>query len=156
MGPRIESIAKRLRRRREDERGAEMIEFAIVVVLLITLLYGLITYGVILAAQSTITQAAADASRSGIVTASTAVATAEAQACADIGWMNKTCGAPATFSTANCTFSPNPCNVVTAFAACEMGCPSNVPTNNACLEGDGRPTTTAHRHCSPNCPGSTW
>ena len=40
-----------------------MIEFAIVVVLLITMLYGIISYGLILAAQSTITQAAADAAR---------------------------------------------------------------------------------------------
>ena len=100
MGPRRENIAKRLRRRRDDdERGAELIEFAIVVVLLITLLYGIVTYGLILSAQATITQAAADAARSGIVTASTAVATAEAQACTDVGWMNKTCGTPRPPST---------------------------------------------------------
>ena len=66
-----------------------MIEFAIVVVLLITLLYGIITYGLILAAQSTVTQAAADASRAGIVASSTAVATAEAQAGGDVSWMGK-------------------------------------------------------------------
>ncbi len=66
-----------------------MIEFAIVVVLLITLLYGLITYGLILAAQSTITQAAADAARAGIVATSTASATAVAQAGTDVGWMNR-------------------------------------------------------------------
>ena len=42
-----------------------MVEFAFVVVLLIALLYGIITYGLILAAQATITQAAADASPGG-------------------------------------------------------------------------------------------
>ena len=36
-------IPKTLRRRRDDEHGAEMVEFAIVVVLLIALLYGIIT-----------------------------------------------------------------------------------------------------------------
>ena len=70
-----------------------MVEFAIVVVLLIALLYGIITYGLILAAQATVTQAAADGARAGIVAASTAIATAEAQAATDVGWMNKgTCG----------------------------------------------------------------
>ena len=49
-----------------------MVEFAIVVVLLIMLLYGIITYGLILAAQATLTQAAADAARAGIVASSTA------------------------------------------------------------------------------------
>ena len=49
--------------RRRDERGAEMVEFAFVVVLLIALLYGIISYGLILAAQTTITQAAADGAR---------------------------------------------------------------------------------------------
>ena len=49
-----------------------MVEFAFVVVLLIALLYGIISYGLILAAQSTITQAAADGARAGIVQSSTA------------------------------------------------------------------------------------
>jgi Flp pilus assembly protein TadG len=132
LGPRIKNITNRLRRRHDDEeRGAELIEFAIVVVLLITLLYGIVTYGLILSAQATITQAAADAARSGIVTASTAVATAEAQACTDVGWMNKTCGTPTTFNTALCTFSPNSADVVTAFA-CTENCPSNAA--NSCLK----------------------
>lgn len=130
LGPRTSNIARRLRRRHadNDERGAELIEFALVVVLLIALLYGIITYGLILAAQSTITQAAADAARSGIVSSSTPVTTAEAQACTDVGWMNKTCGGPVTFN--NCTFSPNPADAITAFA-CTEPCPSN--SVNTCL-----------------------
>lgn len=129
LGLRTWRMPKRLRRRR-DERGAEMVEFALVVVLLIALLYGIITYGLILAAQSTVTQAAADAARSGIVASSTAVATAEAQACNDIGWMNKTCGPPVTDNTTLCTFSPNPADAITAFA-CQKACPSNA--TNQCL-----------------------
>ena len=53
-----------------------MVEFAFVVVLLIALLYGIITFGLILAAQATGTEAAADGARSGIISATTAVSTA--------------------------------------------------------------------------------
>jgi Flp pilus assembly protein TadG len=108
-----------------------MVEFAIVVVLLIAILYGIISYGLILAAQSTLTQAAADATRSGLVATSTPVATAEGQACDDIAWMDKTCGKPVTFDANACTFSPNPADDITAFA-CQMTCPSNV--NARCLK----------------------
>jgi Flp pilus assembly protein TadG len=94
-----------------------MVEFAFVVVLLIALLYGIISYGLILSAQSTITQAAADGARAGIVASTTAVATAQAQAGTDVGWMNKgSCGTSATIIT--CVASKAPC-------------PSNV--NNQCL-----------------------
>jgi Flp pilus assembly protein TadG len=94
-----------------------MVEFAIVVLLLITLLYGIVTYGLILAAQATITQAAADGARSGIVT-TTPAATAEAQAGTDLGWMDKgTCGTSGTTIT---------CNAV------EIPCPSNA--NQECLK----------------------
>jgi Flp pilus assembly protein TadG len=120
LGPRTWEVVQKLKRRgtKEDERGAEMIEFAIVVVLLITLLYGIITYGMILAAQATVTQAAADASRSGLVASASAVATAEAQANTDIGWMSKdadTCYKNTTTTAAdpiNCT-------------AVKENCPSN-------------------------------
>jgi Flp pilus assembly protein TadG len=89
-----------------------MVEFAIVVVLLIMLLYGIITYGLILAAQATVTQAAADAARAGLTVGSaTAVSVAETQAGTDVGWMNKgTCGTSGTAIT---------CNAV------EETCPSN-------------------------------
>jgi Flp pilus assembly protein TadG len=106
LGPRTWEFVQTLRRRQGDggdERGAEMIEFAIVVILLITLLYGIITYGLILAAQATVTQAAADATRAGLVlgsatescgsppvtSVSSAGCTAVAQANTDLGWMDK-------------------------------------------------------------------
>jgi Flp pilus assembly protein TadG len=94
LGPHWWKKPKELRQR-HDERGAEMVEFAFVVVLLIALLYGIISYGLILAAQSTITQAAADGARAGIVASSTALSTSEAQAAQDVGWMGKgTCYQP--------------------------------------------------------------
>ncbi len=102
---------------------------------MITLLYGIISYGLILAAQSTITQAAADAARSGIVT-TTPVATAEAQAGTDVGWMDKgTCGTSGTTIT---------CNAV------QEACPSNA--NAQCLK-----VTVAYNYSSnplfPELPG---
>jgi Flp pilus assembly protein TadG len=129
LGTRTWSVSNELRRRREDEHGAEMVEFAFVVVLLIALLYGIISYGLILAAQSTITQAAADGARAGIVASSTAPATAEAQACTDVGWMNKSCAAPSSGSNTVCP-SAVAGSAITA-SACEEACPSNA--NNECL-----------------------
>ena len=119
MGSRTWSFLKILRtKHRRDERGAEMVEFAFVVVLLIALLYGIISYGLILSAQSTITQAAADGARAGIVATSTAVpttpcttspcSTAEVEAGNDVGWMDKgTCGTSGT--TITCVASEAPC-----------------------------------------------
>ncbi len=106
-----------------------MIEFAIVVVLLIALLYGIITYGLILAAQATITQAAADGARAGIVASSTAPTTAEDQACYDVGWMDKSCAAPWSGSNTVCP-GPVAGSAITA-SACEAPCTSNA--NNTCL-----------------------
>jgi len=60
-----------------------MIEFAIVVILLITLLYGIIAFGLILSAPATVTLAAADVVRAGGVASLSAVSTAEAQATTD-------------------------------------------------------------------------
>ncbi|HEY4000255.1 MAG TPA: TadE family protein [Candidatus Xenobia bacterium] len=67
-----------------------MIEFAFVVILLIALVYGIVSLGLSLAAKATITQAAADGARAGIVApSSTAAATAIAQASQDLSWMGK-------------------------------------------------------------------
>jgi Flp pilus assembly protein TadG len=130
LGPRTWELIERLRRRNRDERGAELIEFAIVVVLLITLLYGIITFGLILAAQATVTQAAADAARAGIITSTSSAPTvAEAQACADVGWMDKTCVAPNSGSVTTC---PSPTSSAITASACEEPCPSN--TANTCLK----------------------
>ncbi len=104
-----------------------MVEFAFVVVLLIMLLYGIITYGLILAAQATVTQAAADGARAGIVANSTtptctqstigAVCAAETEAGSDVGWMGKgTC----------------PSSTIITCTATQEACPSNL--NNTCLK----------------------
>jgi Flp pilus assembly protein TadG len=121
LGPRTWRLPKRPGER--DERGAEMVEFAFVVVLLIALLYGIISYGLVLAAQSTITQAAADAARSGIVAPTSAVTTAEGQAATDVNWMGKGCNEPDVAGSAS--------SAITCKATTEQ-CPSNA--NNSCLQ----------------------
>jgi Flp pilus assembly protein TadG len=112
--------------RQRDERGAEMVEFAFVVVLLIMLLYGIVSYGLILSAQSTVTQAAEDGARAGIVASSNVASTAEQQAGNDVSWMGKgqcyephapTPGSPG--AAISCTATPE-------------SCPSN--PNNQCLQ----------------------
>lgn len=152
MGPRTGNFAKRLRRRHgEDERGAELLEFALVVVLLITLLYGIITFGVILAAQATVTQAAADAARAGIVqgtgtvpscnngnsgAVSAAGCAAVQEAATDLGWMNKSAcvewvdTTTPTITSTNVTPSADTGSPITCTATVEP-CPSN--TANTCL-----------------------
>jgi Flp pilus assembly protein TadG len=113
------------RSRQRDERGAEMVEFAFVVVLLIMLLYGIISYGLILSAQSTVTQAAADGARAGIVASSTAVATAETQAGGDVSWMGKgACYEP--------DVTPGPSTAAISCRAWTENCPSNA--NNQCIK----------------------
>jgi Flp pilus assembly protein TadG len=99
VGPRQSSGRQRVGR---DEDGAETVEFAIVVVLLITLLYGIVSIGLSLAAKVTITQAAADGARAGIVmpTKALQISTAEATAANDVAWMGKgTCGTTTTAGT---------------------------------------------------------
>lgn len=56
---------RRLRLRR-DESGAALVEFAFVFVLFVTVLYGLITFGMILAQKQSITNAAADGARAAV------------------------------------------------------------------------------------------
>ena len=64
-------------RRRGDESGAAILEFAFVVVIFVFFLYGLIAFGVILAQKQAITNAAADGARAAV---GSATPTAAAQA----------------------------------------------------------------------------
>jgi Flp pilus assembly protein TadG len=136
LGPRTWRMPKQLWRRR-DEDGAEMVEFAFVVVLLIALLYGIVSYGLILSAQSTVTQAAADAARAGIVASSSGGSTgppcttsactvSESQAATDLGWMDKgACYQPGASPAVGTTSSTLTC------VATEAPCVSNA--SNECL-----------------------
>jgi Flp pilus assembly protein TadG len=60
------SARPRRRLRRGDESGAALVEFALVVGLFMFVLYGLISFGMILAQKQRITNAAAEAARSAV------------------------------------------------------------------------------------------
>lgn len=55
---------------RGDESGAAILEFSLVFVLFVFLIYGLIAYGMILATKQRVTNAAADAAREAVGAAS--------------------------------------------------------------------------------------
>ena len=66
----------RRRLRRGDESGAALVEFSLVVGLFVFVLYGLIAFGMVLATQQRVTNAAAEAARSTVgVADATAAAT---------------------------------------------------------------------------------
>ena len=93
MGPR--KWSEWLRHRQQDERGAELIEFAIVIVLLLTVVYGMVAVGLSLAARESINQAVADGARFGIVqplsstgTVTSATETSsDTEAVNELGWL---------------------------------------------------------------------
>jgi Flp pilus assembly protein TadG len=58
---------RRTPRRRHDERGAALVEFAIASVVLLMLLFGIVTFGYVLSFKSDLTQAAAEGARAGAV-----------------------------------------------------------------------------------------
>lgn len=53
-------------RRHEDERGAVVIEFALVFVMFFMVMYGIVAYGVIFAIKHTLTQAANEGARAAV------------------------------------------------------------------------------------------
>jgi Flp pilus assembly protein TadG len=108
VGPKKSSGSRRVE---HDDEGAETVEFAIIVVLLITLLYGIVSVGLSLAAKVTITQAASDGARAGIVMSTPAlqVSTAESAAASDLTWMGRGTCSP-TGTTITCFASEATCS----------------------------------------------
>jgi Flp pilus assembly protein TadG len=108
LGP-IKKLAAR-RHRHSDEKGAELVEFALVVVVLVALVYGIVFYGLVLGAKVTMTQASADGARAGIVFSSpaSAISHAEAQASNDVAWMGKGACSP-TGTVITCVATESPC-----------------------------------------------
>ena len=88
-------IRNNISRRRSDERGAALVEFAIASVVLLTLLFGIITYGYVLSFKQGLTQAAAEGARAAAVGGDAANAVAKS-----VGAFNQTC----TNGRLSCTF----------------------------------------------------
>ncbi len=61
-------VGRVLRRRRRCDDGAAAVEFALVVPLLLLLLFGIISYGVMLSFRQTLSQAATEGARAAAVT----------------------------------------------------------------------------------------
>jgi Flp pilus assembly protein TadG len=117
------------RARRHGETGAELIEFAFISVILIALLYGIVFFGVTLGAKVTVSQAAADGSRSGIVTQSAwpaAGVLAAKQAVTDLGWLGV--GTPVCGSNNGAYACTSPCSGT--LSSCTTACTAS--SNNVC------------------------
>jgi Flp pilus assembly protein TadG len=74
------ALARGRLRRERGESGAALVEFALVVGLFMLILYGLISYGMILATKQRVTNAASEAARSAVGEANDAAAISVATA----------------------------------------------------------------------------
>lgn len=104
------AVPPRRRLGRRDQSGAALVEFSLVILLFVFILYGLISFGMILATKQRITNAAAEGARAAVgqVSSATAISAATARVLA--------AGLPAgnytpTYTTAAC--GSNQCITVT-------------------------------------------
>jgi Flp pilus assembly protein TadG len=101
----LSAVVDNIRRtpRRRDERGTAVVEFAIASVVLLTLLFGIISYGYVLSFKQSLTQAAAEGARAAAVASSGQAATAAASAVVPaLSAVKKSCssnGMSCTYST---------------------------------------------------------
>jgi hypothetical protein len=102
-----DDVANRLAGRRIDqERGAAMVELVVSIMVLVVIVFGIVSYGVILSFKQSMTQAAAEGARAGAMgTATTAVGLATPSAAKSLGAFGKTCGS----GGLTCTFTVQPC-----------------------------------------------
>lgn len=68
----MSAMSRRLARLRRDDRGAQAIEFALISVPLLWLLYGAVSFGFVLNAQETATQLAREGARAAAICAGAA------------------------------------------------------------------------------------
>lgn len=82
----------RAARRCKDERGAAIVEFALLIPIILLFLFGIITFGLILSFKQGITQAAAEGARAAAVVAYTQAKTAAVDATrSGVSGFGKTC-----------------------------------------------------------------
>jgi len=100
-------------RRRRDQRGTAVVEFAISSVVLLVLLFGIISYGYALSFKQGLTQAAAEGARAGAVAGASAPTVAVSAMWHVMDGYNKTCNTGGLTCTA------------TLYTDAAHGCPSN-------------------------------
>jgi len=102
------SVAEKIRsipRRRHDERGTAVVEFAIASVVLLVLLFGIITYGYMLSFKQGLTQAAAEGARAAaVVSNASAPGVAATAVVPALNAFNKNCSS----AGMSCTYSVLP------------------------------------------------
>lgn len=94
------------RPRRGDDRGAVVVELALSVVLLCTLLFGIITFGYILSFKQGMTQAAAEGARAAAVLSTGYTAAAQSAVNRSVTAFDQTCGS----GGLTCTYTPTTAN----------------------------------------------
>lgn len=105
-------------RRRHDQRGAALVEFAIASSVLLVLLFGIITYGYVLSFKQGLTQAAAEGARKAAVsTSATAAANAAPAVQKAVNAFNKNCD-PNDSDGLTCTYSMLAADTGCALNAC--------------------------------------
>lgn len=121
------------RSHRTDDEGAVLVEFALVAVLLITLLYGIVSFGVLFSVHQSVTQAAADGARAAVAAPQTANqstdqnapvrAAARAQVANAASWLHT----PAGVTTLQCLeMTPNADGSLPVTSAQPLGCATSV------------------------------
>jgi Flp pilus assembly protein TadG len=102
-------------RRREDDRGASAVEFALVVPFLLLIIFGIIAFGMMLSFRQTMSQAATEGARAGALSSgasSTARGTDAKNAASSalgalkVGGVALACGS----SNVTCTYAEAPCS----------------------------------------------
>jgi Flp pilus assembly protein TadG len=110
-----EAISNCISHRRRDQRGAAVVEFAIASVVLLTLLFGIISYGYALSFKQGLTQAAAEGARAAAVASSGQAQPAAAAAVGPaLNAFNKNC----TSLGMSCTYSTVPAQTGCAGTNC--------------------------------------
>jgi len=103
--------------RRRDEQGTSLVEFALVVTLLCTLLLGIVVFGILLSKRQVLTQAAAEGARAAVPISYSTTATppttgnvtivARTQVNKSLGAMDRNCSDGPGIT--DCTFVVYPC-----------------------------------------------
>lgn len=102
--------------RLRDERGAALLEFALAVPLLLVLLVGIVSYGVLLSFKQSMTQVAAEGARAAAVAAEEVDAEVRAKGSVDAGVarvLDRTCDDPTDpddSDALSCTYSVDACD----------------------------------------------